>query len=122
MWWRQINPTLQFRRGMVNVPVESMKSEGLFWFTNLTIGDPYYLLPLFNSLSIWAQVCQKMIFHSTTISNVIVRIYDLLVLALRFPVDGTWRGDGVRLKNGRKTKMDHESRSGHYVPISMLSV
>jgi len=43
-------------RGMVNVPVESMKSEGLFWFTNLTIGDPYYLLPLFNSLSIWAQM------------------------------------------------------------------
>ena len=41
---------------MVGVPVESMKSEGLFWFSNLTVSDPYYLLPLFNSVSLWLQV------------------------------------------------------------------
>jgi len=43
-------------RGMVGVPVESMKSEGLFWFSNLTVSDPYYLLPLFNSVSLWLQM------------------------------------------------------------------
>jgi len=42
-------------RGMVNLPVESMKEGGLFWFVNLTTSDPYYLLPLINVLSIMIQ-------------------------------------------------------------------
>ncbi|XP_015110662.2 mitochondrial inner membrane protein OXA1L isoform X2 [Diachasma alloeum] len=33
-------------RGMANLPVESMKYGGLWWFENLTAPDPYYLLPL----------------------------------------------------------------------------
>lgn len=33
-------------RGMANLPVESMKTGGLYWFTNLTIPDPFYLLPV----------------------------------------------------------------------------
>ncbi|XP_041376259.1 mitochondrial inner membrane protein OXA1L-like [Gigantopelta aegis] len=33
-------------RQMANLPVESMKTGGLFWFTDLTIPDPFYALPL----------------------------------------------------------------------------
>ena len=33
-------------RGMANLPLESMKRGGLYWFTDLTIPDPTYTLPL----------------------------------------------------------------------------
>ena len=32
-------------RQMAAVPVESMKTGGLYWFTDLTVPDPYYILP-----------------------------------------------------------------------------
>merc|ERR1712136_431422 len=43
-------------RGMANLPLESMMSGGLFWFHDLTIPDPYYLLPLFTSVSLYMQI------------------------------------------------------------------
>lgn len=43
-------------RKMVNLPVESMTHGGLFWFTNLTVSDPYYIFPLFNALSLLLQL------------------------------------------------------------------
>lgn len=36
-------------RRMANVPVESMMTGGLFWFTDLTVPDQYYLLPIITS-------------------------------------------------------------------------
>ncbi|XP_064611199.1 mitochondrial inner membrane protein OXA1L-like [Liolophura sinensis] len=33
-------------RQMANLPVESMKTGGMFWFTDLTVADPFYALPL----------------------------------------------------------------------------
>ncbi len=39
-------------RGMANCPVESMKTGGILWFTDLTLQDPYSLLPLLTSLSL----------------------------------------------------------------------
>lgn len=33
-------------RQMANLPVESMKSGGMFWFSDLTVPDPYLLLPV----------------------------------------------------------------------------
>lgn len=33
-------------RGMTSAPVESMKTGGLLWFPDLTMADPYYILPL----------------------------------------------------------------------------
>jgi len=33
-------------REMAELPVVSMKSGGLFWFTDLTVADPYFALPL----------------------------------------------------------------------------
>lgn len=33
-------------RKMAELPVVSMKTGGLFWFTDLTVPDPYYILPV----------------------------------------------------------------------------
>ncbi|XP_034943447.1 mitochondrial inner membrane protein OXA1L [Chelonus insularis] len=34
---------------MANLPVESMQTGGLWWFKDLTVSDPYFLLPLMTS-------------------------------------------------------------------------
>jgi len=38
-------------RKMTELPVAGMTSEGILWFENLTIPDPYYALPVLASLS-----------------------------------------------------------------------
>lgn len=43
-------------RQMANAPVESMKDGGLFWFSDLTIADPYYLLPVITSITMLATI------------------------------------------------------------------
>ncbi|XP_042874412.1 mitochondrial inner membrane protein OXA1L-like [Penaeus japonicus] len=43
-------------RGMASLPVESMQIGGLAWFTDLTISDPYYLLPVITSLTMMATI------------------------------------------------------------------
>ncbi|XP_076292060.1 OXA1L mitochondrial inner membrane protein [Lasioglossum baleicum] len=40
-------------RRMAVAPVESMKEGGLLWFPDLTVSDPYYLLPVITSLSLY---------------------------------------------------------------------
>ncbi|XP_017876265.1 mitochondrial inner membrane protein OXA1L [Ceratina calcarata] len=40
-------------RGMTNLPVESLKHGGIYWFTDLTVPDPYYILPLCTSVSMF---------------------------------------------------------------------
>lgn len=41
---------------MCNLPVESMSEGGIFWFQNLTVADPTYILPTLSVLSILAVV------------------------------------------------------------------
>ena len=43
-------------RGMANLPVESMCTGGLYWFTDLTVCDPFYLLPLMTSTTLFLQL------------------------------------------------------------------
>ncbi|XP_030831141.1 mitochondrial inner membrane protein OXA1L isoform X2 [Strongylocentrotus purpuratus] len=40
-------------RRMATLPVESMQTGGLWWFTDLTTSDPYYALPVIASLSMF---------------------------------------------------------------------
>ncbi|XP_076647748.1 OXA1L mitochondrial inner membrane protein [Halictus rubicundus] len=40
-------------RRMANAPVESMKEGGIFWFTDLTASDPYYLLPIITATTLY---------------------------------------------------------------------
>ncbi len=43
-------------RGMANCPVESLSTGGLAWFTDLTVADPYYLLPTLTSSTMFLQI------------------------------------------------------------------
>ena len=43
-------------RKMAQLPVESMTMGGLAWFTDLTIYDPYYVLPISASLTMLATI------------------------------------------------------------------
>ena len=38
-------------RGMAELPLESMKTGGIYWFTDLTVPDPTYVLPLMACLT-----------------------------------------------------------------------
>ncbi|XP_063157610.1 mitochondrial inner membrane protein OXA1L-like [Candoia aspera] len=40
-------------RKMAEFPVPSMETGGLWWFTDLTAADPYYVLPLMTTVSMW---------------------------------------------------------------------
>ncbi|XP_066484278.1 mitochondrial inner membrane protein OXA1L [Tiliqua scincoides] len=41
-------------RKMAELPVPSLQSGGLWWFTDLTAADPYYALPLTVTITMWA--------------------------------------------------------------------
>ena len=43
-------------RGMATCPVESLSTGGILWFENLSMTDPYYLLPLITCLTTYYQV------------------------------------------------------------------
>lgn len=43
-------------RQMANAPVESLKTGGLFWFTDLTVPDPYFILPIITSFTMLATI------------------------------------------------------------------
>ncbi|XP_058801091.1 mitochondrial inner membrane protein OXA1L [Phymastichus coffea] len=43
-------------RGMVQLPLESMKDGGMLWFTDLTVPDPYYLLPVITSTTLFVTI------------------------------------------------------------------
>jgi YidC/Oxa1 family membrane protein insertase len=43
-------------RGMATLPVESMTQGGILWFVDLTVPDPYYLLPLLTSATMLATI------------------------------------------------------------------
>jgi membrane protein insertase Oxa1/YidC/SpoIIIJ len=49
-------------RGMCNLPVESFQTGGLGWFTDLTIADPYCILPLIATSSILLMVYVSQVF------------------------------------------------------------
>jgi len=43
-------------RGMATCPVESLSTGGILWFENLSMTDPYYLLPLTTCLTTYYQL------------------------------------------------------------------
>eukprot|EP00731_Ephydatia_muelleri_P034845 Em0081g10a len=43
-------------REMASVPIESMKTGGMLWFMDLTVSDPYYVLPVLSCLSFMATI------------------------------------------------------------------
>ncbi|KAL6424682.1 hypothetical protein ACFW04_009979 [Cataglyphis niger] len=43
-------------RGMANAPVESMKHGGFLWLQDLTIHDPYYVMPIVCSITMYITI------------------------------------------------------------------
>lgn len=43
-------------RQMANAPVESLRDGGLFWFTDLTMPDQFFLLPLLTSATLYLTI------------------------------------------------------------------
>lgn len=43
-------------RQMANVPVDSLRDGGMWWFTDLTVPDQYFALPVITSLTLWATI------------------------------------------------------------------
>ncbi|XP_026750020.1 mitochondrial inner membrane protein OXA1L [Galleria mellonella] len=43
-------------RGMANCPVDSMSHGGLWWFTDLTVPDQFFLLPIITSATLYATI------------------------------------------------------------------
>lgn len=43
-------------RGMANCPVESMTVGGLWWFTDLTVPDQFFILPIITSATMWLTI------------------------------------------------------------------
>lgn len=43
-------------RQMANAPVESMREGGIFWFTDLTMPDQYFLLPIITSATLYLTI------------------------------------------------------------------
>lgn len=39
---------------MANLPVASLQTGGLWWFQDLTVSDPTYVLPLVVTATMWA--------------------------------------------------------------------
>jgi YidC/Oxa1 family membrane protein insertase len=43
-------------RAMATLPVESMTRGGILWFVDLTVPDPYYVLPLLTCATMLATI------------------------------------------------------------------
>ena len=47
-------------RRMAITPVGSLRDGGMFWFTDLTVPDQFYGLPIITSLTLWATIEVKL--------------------------------------------------------------
>lgn len=43
-------------RGMAYLPVKSLETGGIFWFTDLTVADPFFVLPLITATSLMIHI------------------------------------------------------------------
>jgi YidC/Oxa1 family membrane protein insertase len=74
--WKSMAPLLQgligygtfvLIRAMSNLPVPGLETGGILWFSNLTIPDPYFILPLATAgiLHLVLRVCPLLSLHAT---------------------------------------------------------
>ena len=67
-------------RHMTNVPVESMTTGGILWFTDLTVTDPYFALPLITVATLLAtlEVTFESLFFSASMHKYLLFIYKII--------------------------------------------
>lgn len=59
-------------REMANVPVDSLRYGGIFWFEDLTVPDQFFALPVITSLTLWATIEVGSILFSTDQSLIVL--------------------------------------------------
>ncbi|XP_044766993.1 mitochondrial inner membrane protein OXA1L [Coccinella septempunctata] len=79
-------------RQMANLPVESLKTGGILWFTDLTLPDQYFLLPIITSATLWATVeigadTAKLSSQNAQIMKYVLRALPIVILpfTINFP-------------------------------------
>jgi len=73
-------------REMASVPVESMTAGGLFTFTDLTVCDPYYILPILTSATLFMSIEMGANFSQMNAQNMGLMKYVLRALpVIMFP-------------------------------------
>lgn len=73
-------------RGMANLPVDSMTNGGVLWFTDLTVQDPYFLLPVIAVSSVYINM--KLGAEGQSIDSLppIMKIFFKGVILMSFPI------------------------------------
>ena len=56
---------------MTNLPVESMKTGGLSWWSDLTVSDPYYALPVLTCAMLYGIMEVSTSLHDCCLSCII---------------------------------------------------
>ncbi len=73
-------------RGMANLPLESFTNGGLLWFTDLTVADPYYTLPLITSASTFLMFKMSADGVNTTNMGPIAKLFVKAMPVILFPI------------------------------------
>ncbi|PBC31058.1 mitochondrial inner membrane protein OXA1L [Apis cerana] len=76
-------------REMASKPVESLKEGGFWWFTDLTIPDQYYLLPLCTTVTMYV-ISTRALNNSGKVSPLVRHLFKAIpvisfLFAMRFP-------------------------------------
>lgn len=74
---------------MASKPVESLREGGLWWFMDLTSTDPYYLLPLGTSITLYA-VTSRTLKNTKNLTPIIRNMFKAVpvisfLFAMKFP-------------------------------------
>ncbi|XP_018565117.1 mitochondrial inner membrane protein OXA1L isoform X2 [Anoplophora glabripennis] len=80
-------------RQMCNAPVESLRTGGLWWFTDLTLPDQYFLLPIITSATLYATIelgtdSAKLSSQNMQLMKYVLRGLPLLILPFTFNFPG----------------------------------
>ncbi|XP_075229703.1 mitochondrial inner membrane protein OXA1L-like isoform X2 [Lycorma delicatula] len=101
-------------REMANIPVKSMRDGGLFWFTDLTVPDQFYLLPVITSASMLASIeigadSSKITTQNHFLVKYLLRCIPLII----FPFTINFPGGGKRRDCKVSIQKDHEKIKCH---------
>ena len=59
---------------MAHLPVESLKTGGLSWFSDLTVCDPFYILPLYSMTSIFLMLEVSLLLIKSKMEGILLSV------------------------------------------------
>ncbi|KAI9829674.1 MAG: hypothetical protein M1819_006045 [Sarea resinae] len=79
--------TFRLMRGMATLPVPGLETGGLWWATDLTVADPYFILPVATGLAMWynAKKGAEMNMMNAQMKNIFVYGLPILTAAFMLP-------------------------------------